>query len=138
MLTNGPTVNIIAFYSSTVFEQAGASVTSSLLASWGFGLVNFVFAWPAIWTIDTFGRRSLLLFTFPQMAWTLLAAGLCYLIPSSSKAHLGLVALFIYLVCVLRKFLARFPFSCARDMMSQSFANGPPFYCLVRGILFSR
>lgn len=90
-------INIIAFYSSTVFEQAGASVTESLLASWGFGLVNFVFAWPAIWTIDTFGRRSLLLFTFPQMAWTLLAAGLCYLIPESSTAHLGLVALFIYL-----------------------------------------
>ncbi|KAK5047200.1 hypothetical protein LTR84_006722 [Exophiala bonariae] len=90
-------INIIAFYSSTVFEQAGASVTESLLASWGFGLVNFVFAWPAIWTIDTFGRRSLLLFTFPQMAWTLLAAGLCYLIPDTSSAHLGLVALFIYL-----------------------------------------
>lgn len=63
----------------------------------GFGLVNFVFAWPAIWTIDTFGRRTLLLFTFPQMAWTLLAAGLCYLIPESSKAHIGLVALFVYL-----------------------------------------
>ncbi|TKA65653.1 hypothetical protein B0A49_09815, partial [Cryomyces minteri] len=90
-------INIIAFYSSTVFSQAGASVTNALLASWGFGLVNFTFAWPAIWTIDTFGRRSLLLFTFPQMAWTLLAAGLCYLIPSGSSAHLGLVALFIYL-----------------------------------------
>ncbi|KAL2450288.1 Polyol transporter 5 [Exophiala dermatitidis] len=90
-------INIIAFYSSTVFSEAGASDTNSLLASWGFGLVNFVFAWPAIWTIDTFGRRSLLLFTFPQMAWTLLAAGLCYLIPESSAAHLGLVALFIYL-----------------------------------------
>jgi len=90
-------INIIAFYSSTVFSQAGASNTNALLASWGFGLVNFVFAWPAIWTIDTFGRRSLLLFTFPNMAWTLLAAGLCFLIPKSSSAHLGLVALFIYL-----------------------------------------
>jgi sugar porter (SP) family MFS transporter len=90
-------INIIAFYSSTVFSQAGASVTGSLLASWGFGLVNFLFAWPAIWTIDTFGRRSLLLFTFPQMAWTLLAAGMCFFIPQSSKAHLGLVAMFIYL-----------------------------------------
>jgi hypothetical protein len=49
-------INIIAFYSSTVFEQAGADNIKSLLASWGFGLVNFVFAWPAIWTIDTFGR----------------------------------------------------------------------------------
>jgi predicted MFS family arabinose efflux permease len=31
------------------------------------------------------------------MAWTLLAAGLCFLIPTENKAHLGLVALFIYL-----------------------------------------
>ncbi|KZF19963.1 hypothetical protein L228DRAFT_214301 [Xylona heveae TC161] len=89
-------INIIAFYSSTVFVKAGASNIQALLASWGFGLVNFVFAWPAIWTIDTFGRRALLLFTFPQMAWTLLAAGLCYLIPSDSKAHLGLVAMFVF------------------------------------------
>ncbi|KAI0137450.1 hypothetical protein BJ170DRAFT_573023 [Xylariales sp. AK1849] len=90
-------INIIAFYSSTVFKQAGTDDFNALLASFGFGLVNFIFAWPAIWTIDTFGRRSLLLFTFPQMAWTLLAAGLCTLIPGSSGAHLGLVALFVYL-----------------------------------------
>jgi len=90
-------INIIAFYSSTVFVNAGASTTGALLASWGFGLVNFLFAWPAIWTIDTFGRRSLLLFTFPQMAWTLLAAGMCFFIPESSSAHLGLIALFIFL-----------------------------------------
>jgi MFS family permease len=68
-----------------------------LLASWGFGLVNFVFAWPAVWTIDTFGRRGLLLFTFPNMCWTLLAAGMCFYIPASSNAHLGLIAFFIYL-----------------------------------------
>jgi hypothetical protein len=51
-------VNIIAFYSSTIFEQAGATVTGALMASWGFGLINFIFAWPAVWTIDTFGRRA--------------------------------------------------------------------------------
>ncbi|PTB80748.1 hypothetical protein M440DRAFT_1325098 [Trichoderma longibrachiatum ATCC 18648] len=90
-------INIMAFYSSTVFLNAGASSLGALLASWGFGLVNFLFAFPAIWTIDTFGRRSLLLFTFPQMAWTLLAGGLCTLIPGQDGLHLGFVALFIYL-----------------------------------------
>jgi len=90
-------INIIAFYSSTIFVEAGASQKEALLASWGFGLVNFIFAWPAIFTIDTFGRRSLLLFTFPQMAWTLLAAGFCFYIPESSKAHLGMIALFVFL-----------------------------------------
>lgn len=42
-------MNSIAFYSSTVFSQAGASVTGALLASWGFGIINFLFAFPAIW-----------------------------------------------------------------------------------------
>jgi MFS family permease len=90
-------INIIAFYSSTVFKDAGADDFHALLASFGFGLVNFVFAWPAIYTIDTFGRRSLLLFTFPNMAWCLLASGLCYLISPDLTAHLALVALFVYI-----------------------------------------
>ena len=90
-------INIIAFYSSTVFSEAGANSRDALLASWGFGLVNFLFAFPALRTIDKYGRRALLLFTFPQMAWTLLAAGFCFLIPETNKAHLGLVALFIFL-----------------------------------------
>lgn len=55
------------------------------------------FAWPAVRTIDTFGRRALLLFTFPHMAWTLLAAAFSFLIPSSNSAHLPVLALFIFL-----------------------------------------
>ncbi|KAJ5386022.1 Major facilitator superfamily domain general substrate transporter [Penicillium cosmopolitanum] len=90
-------INIIAFYSSTVFQSAGASDTDALFASWGFGLVNFLFAFPAIWTIDTYGRRALLLFTFPQMAWTLLAAAFCFYVPGNGGAHLGSIALFIFL-----------------------------------------
>ncbi len=42
-------INIIAFYSSTIFSEAGYSTLNSLLASWGFGLVNWVFAFPAVW-----------------------------------------------------------------------------------------
>jgi len=89
-------INIIAFYSSTIFKQSGANNVTALLASFGFGLVNFAFAWPAVWTIDTFGRRGLLLFTFPNMCWTLLAAGMSYYITPSSRAHLGMVTFFIY------------------------------------------
>lgn len=65
-------INIIAFYSSTIFKQSGISDYTALWASFGFGLINFIFAWPAVWTIDTFGRRTLLIFTFPNMFWTLL------------------------------------------------------------------
>ncbi|KAJ5918825.1 hypothetical protein N7454_009969 [Penicillium verhagenii] len=90
-------INIIAFYSSTVFVSAGASTTAALFASWGFGLVNFLFAFPAIWTIDTYGRRALLLFTFPNMAWTLLAAGFCFYVPGNGGGHLGSIALFVFM-----------------------------------------
>ncbi|KIW63945.1 hypothetical protein PV04_08907 [Phialophora macrospora] len=90
-------INIMAFYSSTIFREGGASDFVALLGSFGFGAVNFIFAIPAFLTIDTFGRRSLLLFTFPNMAWTLLAAGFAFYIPRSSSAHLGVIALFVYL-----------------------------------------
>ncbi|KAK9896574.1 sugar transporter [Cystobasidium minutum MCA 4210] len=91
-------INIIAFYSSTIFVQANYTDEQALYASLGFGAVNFLFAIPAFYTIDTFGRRTLLLFTFPQMAWSLLAAGLCFLIPESAgTTRIGLIALFIYI-----------------------------------------
>ncbi|KXN90282.1 Putative polyol transporter 1, partial [Leucoagaricus sp. SymC.cos] len=90
-------INIIAFYSSSVFVDAGYSPKSALLASFGYGLVNWLFAFPAVWTIDTFGRRNLLLFTFPNMAWTLLAAGFCFFIPSTNSARIPLIALFVFM-----------------------------------------
>ena len=44
------------------------------------------------------GRRILLLATFPQMAWTLLAAGFCFLIdPGVGKARIGTIAFFVFL-----------------------------------------
>lgn len=93
-------INIIAFYSATIFREAGSSELQALLVSLGFGIVNFAFAWPAVWTIDTFGRRTLLLFTFPNMFWTLLAAGLCFLIdPANQQARIGACSFFIFLFC---------------------------------------
>lgn len=94
-------INIMAFYSSTIFREAGSNMQQTLLSSFGFGLVNFIFAFPAIWTIDTFGRRNLLLFTFPNMAWCLVAAGCCFLIPADNSARLPLIAFFIYLFTAL-------------------------------------
>lgn len=97
-------INIIAFYSTSIFEQAFKADPSpqfkAMIGSFGFGVVNWLFAFPAFFTIDTFGRRSLLLFTFPQMFWTLLAAGLCTLIDpngSMANARTGLVCLFVFL-----------------------------------------
>ncbi|KAH9935571.1 uncharacterized protein B0H18DRAFT_976314 [Fomitopsis serialis] len=89
-------VNVIAYYSSSIFSQSGFNDLQSLIASWGFGMLNWVFAFPAVWTIDTFGRRNLLLTTFPLMAIFLLMTGFSFYIPEGN-ARLAVVALGIYL-----------------------------------------
>jgi MFS family permease len=62
----------------------------------GFGIINFLFAIPAVYTIDTFGRRNLLLTTFPFMALFLLFTGFSFWIEDQT-ARVGCVALGIYL-----------------------------------------
>ena len=94
-------VNVIAYYSSNVFSQGGFSTQAAFLASFGFGAINFLFALPAVKTIDTFGRRNLLLTTFPLMSLFLLMTGFAFWIPASSKAHVGVIALGIYLFGVV-------------------------------------
>lgn len=60
-------VNVMAFYSSEILAPVLGD-KNALLGSMGFGILNFVFALPAVYTIDTFGRRNLLLCTFPFLA----------------------------------------------------------------------
>lgn len=92
-------VNIIAYYSSAIFVQANFSETAALAASLGFGIINFLFAIPAIYTIDTFGRRNLLLTTFPLMSLFLFFTGFSFLIPDDTHhtARIACIALGIYL-----------------------------------------
>ncbi len=52
---------------------------------------------PAFYTIDTFGRRNLLLATFPLMALFLFFTGFSFWIPQGSTAHIACVALGLYL-----------------------------------------
>ncbi|ORY01044.1 and other transporter-domain-containing protein [Clohesyomyces aquaticus] len=95
-------LSVIAYYSSTIFEQAGFSRSNALLVSFGTGVTNWLFAIPAIYTIDTFGRRNLLLTTFPFMSLCLLYCEFSFFIPNlpnedSSPARTGNVAAAIFL-----------------------------------------
>jgi sugar porter (SP) family MFS transporter len=92
-------INIIAFYSSTIFLNAGFSSFHALLASTMFGFINFIGAFPAIWTMDLFGRRSLLLLTLPFMAVSMLATSLSFSLPEDNTARFGFLASMIYLFC---------------------------------------
>jgi MFS family permease len=94
---------ILAYYSTQIFVDAGFSITQALLVSMGTGIVNWLFAIPAIYTIDTFGRRNLLLTTFPIMALCLLFTGFSFYAPdtadegSYNTTRVALIATGIYL-----------------------------------------
>lgn len=90
-------VNVIVYFSSEIFREAGYSEVSALAASLGFGVINWLFALPAFYTIDTYGRRNLLLTTFPFMALFMFFTGFSFWIPEESPAHIGCIAVGIYL-----------------------------------------
>ncbi|CAH0048468.1 unnamed protein product [Clonostachys solani] len=89
-------VNVIAYYSTKMFKDSGFSQTQALLASMGGGLINWLFAIPAVYTIDTFGRRNLLLVGFPIMSACLFFTGFSFLIPNE-QARMGCVVTGLYL-----------------------------------------
>ncbi|KAJ4333188.1 hypothetical protein N0V87_007825 [Didymella glomerata] len=96
-------INIISFYSSSIFEQVGYTATQALYASLGYGAIQVVFTIPTLFLIDTKGRRTLCLITFPLMCIFLLAAGLSLLNndPELSRgARIGPVVLFVYLFTI--------------------------------------
>ena len=84
------------YYSSQIFLDGGFTPISALSASLGFGVVNWLFAIPAVYTIDTFGRRNLLLTTFPLMAISMFFTGFSFLIPQTT-ARTACIAVGIYL-----------------------------------------
>ncbi|AQZ15493.1 (ZYRO0E02200g) [Zygosaccharomyces parabailii] len=98
-------INVIAYYSSSIFLDSGFTEISSLCASLGFGLINFFFAIPTFFMIDKHGRRYLLLRTFPWLALFLLIAGFAFWIPGA-QARTGVVSMGIYV------FSAIYSFSC--------------------------
>lgn len=92
-------INVIAYYSSSIYLESGLSEIKAMVASWGFGMINFLFAIPAFYTIDTYGRRNLLLTTFPLMSMFLLLAGFGFFIDGESNPNgrLACVTTGIYL-----------------------------------------
>ncbi|KAF2639617.1 putative sugar transporter [Massarina eburnea CBS 473.64] len=96
-------INIISFYSSTIFTQVGYTDTQALYASLGYGAIQVVFTIPTLFLIDTKGRRTLCLITFPLMCIFLLAGGLSLLQPESASqgAKIGPVVLFVYLFTIM-------------------------------------
>ena len=95
-------VNIIVYYSSFVLSLAkgGAKLSNNqvLIFAMGFGIINFVFALPAFYTIDTLGRRSLLLITFPFLALFQLVTAIGLALPGEgqSKGRIAIAGMYLF------------------------------------------
>ncbi|PWN50170.1 hypothetical protein IE53DRAFT_362588 [Violaceomyces palustris] len=92
-------INVIAYYSSGIFQSAGASELSALGASLGWGSLNWLMGFPGIWTIDRIGRRGLLMIGFPLMSIFLFWTAFSFYIPQKT-ARVAMIALGTYLHCM--------------------------------------
>ena len=54
-------VNIVVYYGPSILEQAGFEKNAAFLCQVGFGVINLVFTIVALFIIDRFGRRPLLI-----------------------------------------------------------------------------
>lgn len=93
-------VNVIAYYSTQIFIDSNFSIKEALVASLGFGALNFLLALSVFYTIGMVGQRKLLWKTFLSMALFLFYKGFSYYIPEET-ALVAHVALGIYLFGVV-------------------------------------
>lgn len=84
-------VNIIIYYATSIFEKAGVGRGSSLGMQAIIGLVCVAFTLIAMWKVDQFGRRPLLLFGSAMITATLVMLGLTFHEGSGASAFLFLL-----------------------------------------------
>lgn len=111
-----------------MFRDAGFGRRTALVTSLGCGITNWIFALPAVYTIDTFGRRNLLLTTFPLMCLFLLFTGFSFWIPGL-EARTACVATGIYLfMIVYSPGEGPVPFTYSAEAFVSGFGRLPKFH----------
>jgi len=87
-------------YSTDIITDAGLEQKHSMIFTMGFGLINFLFALPAIKIIDTVsGRRKLLLTTFPLMSiFLFMTAGAFRIEDETAKASAVMVGFYLFAI----------------------------------------
>lgn len=95
-------INAIIYYGPSILNNAGSSLSSSLVSQVIFGGANMLFTLIAIWKVDSLGRRPLYLAGTAGATISLLLTGVCFFAGATTGWAL--------LMCVLA-FLASFAFS---------------------------
>ncbi len=71
-------INVVLYYAGNIFRNMGSSTDSSLLQTIIVGIVNLVFTVVAIYTVDKFGRKPLMIIGSIGMAVSMIALGCAF------------------------------------------------------------
>ena len=85
-------INVVAYYAGDIFRSMGAGNDSSLLQTIVVGLVNLCFTIVAIFTVDRFGRKPLMIIGAVAMGISMLALGFSFFF-----GNVGIVSLIFML-----------------------------------------
>lgn len=91
-------VNIVVYYGPTILREAGLETGSALMYQVALGAINLIFTLLAIWKIDTWGRRPLLIGGMALVALAMSATALLMLL--NAPALWVILLLCIYMACV--------------------------------------
>ena len=83
-------INVIFYYATTIFQDAGKSVSDALVQIVYLGMTNLVFTIVSLFIIDRLGRRALALIGFAGLAILLSLIGACFFWQYSGNAVLVL------------------------------------------------
>lgn len=81
-------INVVLYYAGNIFRDMGASTDSSLLQTIVVGIVNLVFTTLAVFTVDRFGRKPLMIVGSLGMAVSMVALGLTFYLNQVGMASL--------------------------------------------------
>ena len=90
-------INVIFNYAGEIFTQAGFDMNDALTSIVATGVVNLVFVFVALFTVDRLGRKPLMVFGAGGLAIVYVAIGYCYHLKAAGNA----VSPFVFLALVL-------------------------------------
>ncbi|MDD5521015.1 MAG: sugar porter family MFS transporter [Kiritimatiellae bacterium] len=91
-------VNIVVYYGPMILEQAGLKMGSAFQYQVILGFINLVFTLVAIWKVDTWGRRPLLIWGMVVVTLMMGITGLLFAMKLTSGIWI-VIALSTYMAC---------------------------------------